>query len=110
MTLIGFRHYLLELNGGAQRINGTGELNQRAVARQFDQPPAMTRQNWLQPLRSMGLQLRQSAVLIPTHQPRVAHDICRKDGRQSPYYPLAGQRLPPTAIGVDRKRASPTGQ
>ena len=25
------------------------------------------------------------AVLIPAHQPRVTHDICRKDGRQSPY-------------------------
>ena len=106
---IGFGHGLLELDGGAKCINGAGELDQRAIARQFDQPPAMTCQNRLQPLRSMGLQARQGAVLIPAHQPRVAHDICRKDGRQSPYNPLAGQRPPPTGR-ADRRRAGPTGQ
>ena len=92
---IGFGHCLLELDCGTECIHGAGELGQRAIARQLDQPPAMTRQHRLQPLRPMGLQPRQRAVLIPAHQPRVAHDICRKDGRQSPYNPLAGQRPPP---------------
>ncbi len=110
LILIGFGHYLLELNSGAKRINSAGKLDQRTVARQFDQPPAMTRQNWLQPFRPMGLQPGQGAVLIPAHQPRVAHDIRRKDGRQSPYNPLAGQRPPPRHLGLaDRKRAGPTG-
>ena len=40
------------------------------------------------------------AVLIPTHQPRVAHDICRKDGRQSPYNPLAGQKASPMVVPI----------
>jgi hypothetical protein len=39
------------------------------------------------------------STYIPAHQPRVAHDICRKDGRQSPYNPLAGQRPPPWSCG-----------
>ena len=42
--------------------------------------------------RDMSVML---APLILAHQPRVAHDICRKDGRRSPYNPLAGQRHPP---------------
>ena len=41
---IGFRHRLLELDGGAERIHGAGELGQRAVARQLDQPAAMAGQ------------------------------------------------------------------
>jgi hypothetical protein len=94
LVLISFRHYLLELNGGAQRINGAGELDQRAVARQLDQSSAVTRYYWLQALRTMGLQSGKRAVLIPAHQPRVAHDICRKNGRQSPYNALAGQGPP----------------
>ena len=108
---IGFGHCLLELDGGAKRIHGAGELDQRAVARQLDQPAAVASQDRLQPLCAMGLQPGKRAVLIPAHQPRVAHDICRKDGRQSPYNPLAGQRPPPRLLGrADRKRAGPTGQ
>jgi len=46
-------------NGGQalnKRVNGTGELDQRTVAGQLDQSSAVTRQQWLQPLRPMGLQ------------------------------------------------------
>ena len=55
----------------------------------------MARQDRLEPLFAMLPQPGKRAVLIPAHQARVAHDICRKDGRQSPYNPLAGQRPPP---------------
>jgi hypothetical protein len=44
-------------NGGQalnKRVNGTGELDQRTVAGQLDQSSAVTRQQWLQPLRPMG--------------------------------------------------------
>jgi hypothetical protein len=38
LLTIGLQHKLLKLDGGTQRINGAGELDQRAVAGQFDQP------------------------------------------------------------------------
>ena len=37
---IGLDHSLLKLDGGSQRINCTGELEQRAVASELDQPAA----------------------------------------------------------------------
>jgi hypothetical protein len=49
----------------------------------------------LEPLLSMLPAVGQASRFISAHQPRVAHDICRKDGRQSPYNPLAGQRASP---------------
>ena len=44
---IGLGHCLLELDGRAKRVNGAGELDQRAVAGQFDQPPAVAREQGL---------------------------------------------------------------
>ena len=96
---VGLGHGLLELDGGAQRIDGAGELDQRAVAGQLDQPAAMAGQHRLEPLLAMLPQPRKRAALIPAHQPRVAHDIRRKDRRQSPYNPLAGQRASPRLSG-----------
>ena len=98
LILIGFGHCLLKLDGGAQCIHGAGKLCQRAVAHQLDQPATMAREDRLEPLFAMRPQPGKRAVLIPAHQPRVAHDICRKDGRQSPYNPLAGQRPPPRLL------------
>ena len=57
----------------------------------------MTREDRLEPLFAMLPQAGKGTALIPAHQARVAHDICRKDGRQSPYNPLAGQRAYPAA-------------
>ena len=57
---IGFGHRLLELDGGAKRIDGAGELDQRAVARQLDQPATMAREDRLQPLRCDGPRSRAS--------------------------------------------------
>ena len=57
-------------------------------------------------------QAGKRAALIPAHPPRVAHNICRKDGRQVAVQPARrSQNASPTASrsGTDRKRAAPDG-
>ena len=76
---VGLSHCLLELNGGTQRIDRAGELDQRAVAGQLYQSPAVTRQYRVQALFD-GPSAGKRAVLIPAHQPRVAGDVGRDDG------------------------------
>ena len=95
LVAVGLGHGLLELDGGAQRIDGAGELDQRTVAGQLDQPAAVAGQHRLKALGAMGLQPRQRAVLVASHQARVADDIRRQDRRQSPYNPLAGHEASP---------------
>ena len=63
LILVGLGHGLLELDGGAQRINRAGELDQSPVASQLDQPPSMTRQYRLQTLLSDG-PCRRASVLL----------------------------------------------
>ena len=52
---------LLKLDGGAKRIDGAGKLDQRSVARQLDQPPAVASQYGLQTLLTVFSQARQRA-------------------------------------------------
>jgi hypothetical protein len=57
----------------------------------------MAPKDGLELLLAMPPQAAKRAGLVAPHQPRVAHNICRKNGRQSPYNPLAGQKPPPKA-------------
>ena len=41
LAAIGLDHHLLEFDGCSQRVHCAGELDQSAIARQLDQPPAM---------------------------------------------------------------------
>ena len=77
---IGLGHCLLELDGGAQRIDGAGELDQRSVAGQLDQPPAVARQYRLEALLAVFSQARQRAALVAAHQAGIAHHIGGNDG------------------------------
>ena len=86
-----------------QRIDGAGELDQRAIAGQLDQPAAMPGQCGLEPLGAMVPQARQRAALVPAHQAGVADHIGRNDGRQSAL--LTGQwnsSLPRIVEGLNR--------
>ncbi len=94
LTLVGLGHGLLELDGRAQCVDGTGELDQGPVARQLDQAAAVAGQGWPKAVGAMGLQPGKGAVLITTHQARIANDIRRQNCRQSPYNPLAGHQAP----------------
>jgi hypothetical protein len=72
---IGFSHCLLELDGRAKRIHGAAELDQSTVARQLDQPAAVTSQCRLQTLLPVASQARKRAALIPTHQAGIADHV-----------------------------------
>jgi hypothetical protein len=89
LVSIGFGHGLLELDGGIQRIDSTGELDQSSVAGQLDQAARVACQRWLEVPLAVLPQARQCAALVPAHQPGVADHIHRHDGNQST--PLSGQ-------------------
>ena len=82
LVAVGFGHGLLELDSGAQRINGAGELDQRPVARQLDQPPAVFGQNGIEVFRAVLAQARQRPALVTPHQAGVADNVCSNDCRQ----------------------------
>ena len=79
LVSIGLDHGLLELDGGAQRIDGAGELDQGAVAGQLDQPATVSGECRLQSLLAMLAQARQRAALVPPHQAGVADNVCSED-------------------------------
>src|SRR5262245_52277402 len=68
---VGLGHGLLELDSGAQRINGATKLDQSPVARQLDQSPAVFRQYWIEAFRTVLAQARERAALVAAHQPGV---------------------------------------
>jgi hypothetical protein len=90
-------------DGGARRsyrhsiTSSAPVVKSGAIAHQLDQAATVARKDRLEPLFAMLLQAGKRAVLIPAHQPRVANDIRRKNCRQSPYNPLAGQKASPKA-------------
>ena len=56
---VGSGRGLLELDGGAQRINRAGEFDQGTVARQFDQTASVFGQNRIEVFGSVVAQARQ---------------------------------------------------
>jgi hypothetical protein len=64
---VGLGHGLLKLDGGTQRIHGTGKLCKCPVPGQLDQPAAMPGHRRLEPFLPMCAQPGQRATLIPAH-------------------------------------------
>ena len=53
LVAVGLGHGLLELDGGAQRIDRAGELDQGTIAGQLDQPTSVLRQNRIKALSTV---------------------------------------------------------
>jgi hypothetical protein len=87
-----FGRRLLELDGGAQRIDCAGKLDLGTVAGQLDQPPSVLRQNRIKMFRAVPAQARQGAALVAPHQAGVADNVGSNDRRQ--FALLTRQRHP----------------
>jgi hypothetical protein len=87
-------HAALDFNGAAYRIHDAGELYQHAVARGLDDPAAMGGDRRVNEGPSDGLEPGQRAFLVSSHETAVPGDVRRQHSRQSPFDPLAGQRMP----------------
>jgi hypothetical protein len=73
----------LQLDRAAHRVNDAGELDKEAVAGGFDDATPMLSDFGIGEFPADGMQLRDRALLVLAHQPRIAGDIDRQNGRQS---------------------------
>jgi hypothetical protein len=82
LLAICLNHGLLELNCCSKRINGASELDQAAVTGKPDHSSAAAYGSRPEPLVQMFQKTRDSAALVPSHQPRRSNRVCKQDGRQ----------------------------
>jgi hypothetical protein len=75
-------HRPLELDSRVERIDDAGELNQRAITNQLDEPTAVASQSWFKQLGPVLSQYRQSSAFVALHQARVPDCIQRHYGGQ----------------------------
>jgi hypothetical protein len=83
LITIGASHVLLELDGSTDGIDGTRELDQRAVAYQFDYASTVAMQRRLKASDPKCPQPRDRAALVTPHQAGVAGNVCAKNRRQA---------------------------
>ena len=73
------------LNGerALHRINDAGELDQRPVADQFDDPAMMGGNSGIEDRLAMTFECRQRAGLVGAHHTGIANHISGEDSRQA---------------------------
>jgi hypothetical protein len=76
-------HLPLHLDRTAHRVDDTAELGKEAVAGSLDDATAMLGDFGITELTANRPQRRERALLIFAHQPRIAGNIDRQNGRQS---------------------------
>ena len=101
-------HAALDFDGAAYGIDGTGKLDEHAVAGILDDASAMISDFGIEKRFSESFQLRQRAFFVASHQAARARDIRRQNSRQSPLYVLAASKMPP-GCGEIEPRASKHG-
>jgi hypothetical protein len=91
-----FRSAIARWISAAQRTASTrlAEFDQRPVTCGFEDATAMLGNVGIAYLASNRPQCRQSALFIGLHQPGIANDIGRQNGRQPSFDPAFGHRLP----------------
>jgi hypothetical protein len=83
-------HIALDIDGAAHGVDDADELHQHTVARGLDDAAAVLGDLGVDEFLTMGLELAQRAFLVDAHQPAIAGDIGRENGRQPPFYPRLG--------------------
>ncbi len=86
-------HAALQVDRAAHRIDDALELHQNAVVGGLDDAPAVLRDLGIDQLPPVRLHLAERAFLVGAHQPAVAGDVGRKNSREPPLNPIAGQDL-----------------
>ena len=75
---------LLDVDRAGDRVDHAPELGQHPVPDQLDQAPAMLRQRRLDHVGAQRCEPGQRAGFVTLDQPRVASNVGRQDGGQSP--------------------------
>src|SRR6516164_5555680 len=76
-------HLPLHLDRTAHRVDDAGELGKEAVAGGFDDATPMLGDFGVAEFTANRTQCRERALFVLAHQPRIAGDIHRQNGRQS---------------------------
>ena len=96
---IALRHCALLLDRAAGRVHRTAELDQNAVAGALDDAATMFRDRRLQQFTAVSVEPGECSFLVDTHEPAIAGDIPRQNGRKPPLDTLFGHRhAPPRAF------------
>jgi hypothetical protein len=74
-------HRLLHLARAAQGVHHAGEFDEQPVAGRLNQTAAMCGDLGVDQFAAVGLDPRRRAFLVSAHQPAIASNICRQDGR-----------------------------
>ena len=72
---ISFANLLLDLDRAGDGVHGARELNQRAIAHEFERPARMGRNQRINDVASHRLQTGESPGLVDTHEARIADNI-----------------------------------
>jgi hypothetical protein len=76
----GCSHFALKVDGAFHRIDGTGELDQDAVAHDLDDPPAMLSDEGIEDVLTPLLQCGLGARFVLLHEAAVADHVGRQYG------------------------------
>jgi hypothetical protein len=74
-------HAALNFDGASRCIDGTGKLDQHAIASRLDNVSTMLNDFGIDDRFSEGFETSKRAFLVGTHQAAIASDIRRQNGR-----------------------------
>jgi hypothetical protein len=92
---IALRHSLLLLDCAAHGVHRTAELDQNPVSGALYNAAAMLRYVRLQKFTPVRVEPGECVFLVNAHQPAVASDIPRQNGRKPPLHTLFGHKKSP---------------
>jgi hypothetical protein len=75
------RHRRLPRSGATERVDDAGKLGQEAITGGFDDAALMLGELGIDKFASMGSQLPERSGLVLAHEPAIANDIGRQNGR-----------------------------
>src|SRR5215831_18621566 len=108
---VALGHPALDLDRTPHRVDDAGELGKEAVASRFDDATAMLGDFGIAEFTANRTQRRERTLFVRAHQPRIAGDIDRQDGRQPALDPPFTHSGSPAARQASVKgTASATGK
>src|SRR5262245_7431961 len=80
------RHTGLDFHCTAKGIDDARELDQKAIARHLENPPAVARHRRIQKVAPVLAQNRECSFLIGLHKPTVADNVCCQYRSKAAFY------------------------
>src|SRR5262245_18101953 len=92
---VALNHLPLDIDGTTYGVDDTGKFNKDAAASCLDDAPAVFGNLGIDDGSSVALECGQRSFFIQAHQPRIARDIPRENGREAALDPFSAQDAPP---------------